>query len=274
MATIRQFARYINIISLNSIPPFSYLVLKNKMSKNPSKGLFKITLTSKAKNLEILMKKEYRDHPETFIEMFIGEPYLKNLPDSIREKNKPIVIDIGAHIGLFSLYAYAELISPHIYAYEPDPGNFRMLKRNIAINNLSDTIKPFNVAVGDNGILRFFSSSISSMSAAREVRNLGMHAGTGKYINVRSISITKILNKFKHIDILKMDCEGSEWKIIEEMSTKRLNISYICMEYHEFSGRKKEYIGRTLAKKGYKIHLRDKDNDKSGGILIAVKKQG
>ncbi len=272
MVTIRQFTRYINIISLNSILPFSYIVLKNKTSKNLPKGLFKIALTRRAKNIKIFMKRENIDHPETFIEMFIGEPYLNNLPSSIRQKSNPVVIDIGAHIGLFSLYAYTELITPHIYAYEPDPNNFKMLKKNIAVNNLSNAIKPFNVAVGNDGTARFFSSDISSMSATQEVRNLGMHDGTGKFIDIRSISITKILNKFKHIDILKMDCEGSEWKIIKDMSTKRLNISYICMEYHEFAGKKRKHIEEILAKKGYKIHTRDKDTGKGGGILIAIKK--
>lgn len=272
MATIRQGVRYTSIISLKSILPFSYLVVKNKMSKDPSKGLIEIALTSRAKNLKIFMDRGYADHPETFIEMFIGEPYLKRLPDSIRQKRNPVVIDIGAHIGLFALYAYAELISPLVYAYEPDPNNFKMLNKNIAINNLSSTIKPFNVAVGDSGVSKFFSSDIGSMSTTQEVRDLGIDAGTGKYINIRSVSVTEILNKFKHIDIMKMDCEGSEWKIIEKMSTKRLNIGYICMEYHEFAGKKRGYIEKVLAKKGYKVYFRDRDNDKASGILIAIRK--
>ena len=59
-----------------------------------------------------------------------------------------IVIDLGAHIGVFSVYA-ALYGAEKVYAYEPLKENYDLLVKNIAVNNLQDKIIPIQKAVTD-----------------------------------------------------------------------------------------------------------------------------
>ncbi len=61
------------------------------------------------------------------------------------------VVDIGAHIGVFSVEASAS--SDTVICYEPYPRNFELLQKNIAINAL-DNVKALRQAVGDEQALR------------------------------------------------------------------------------------------------------------------------
>jgi len=73
-------------------------------------------------------------------------------------KNYDIVIDIGANVGLFSLYASKKIENKEgvVYAFEPSPEAYRRLLNNRHLNN-AHNLKPFNLAIGDNsGFLDFF----------------------------------------------------------------------------------------------------------------------
>jgi len=56
------------------------------------------------------------------------------------------IIDIGAHVGLYSILAAME-VGNIIYAFEPMPDNFKLLSENIKKNKLETKIIPFNVAI-------------------------------------------------------------------------------------------------------------------------------
>lgn len=58
-----------------------------------------------------------------------------------------IIIDIGANIGVYSLFA-SQSKNTTIYAYEPMPENYNLLKENISLNKLKKNIFPFNLAIG------------------------------------------------------------------------------------------------------------------------------
>ncbi|MEO7768245.1 MAG: FkbM family methyltransferase, partial [Ferruginibacter sp.] len=60
-----------------------------------------------------------------------------------------IVIDIGANIGVFSLYA-ARCGAKKVYAFEPNKKSYEILLNNIKVNNLEKIIIPFNLAVGSS----------------------------------------------------------------------------------------------------------------------------
>jgi FkbM family methyltransferase len=57
-----------------------------------------------------------------------------------------VVIDVGAHMGAFTLYAALEGAS-RVYSYEPDPKLFSVLQRNIAANRLEQRVKAWQAAV-------------------------------------------------------------------------------------------------------------------------------
>ena len=72
---------------------------------------------------------------------FIKEPETLEWIDSFQEKENLIFWDIGANIGLYSIYNSLKYPKSTTIAFEPSSSNLRVLTRNISINNLEKNIK-------------------------------------------------------------------------------------------------------------------------------------
>ncbi len=267
LAQMETLSTYFNSLSAASWPNFMYFYLANKAGLSLPDETFVVETND---GLKIEMRENKLGDIETFLELFLGQPYFTRLPKSTKNKARPTVLDIGAHISLFSLYACKTLKMPVVYAYEPDKSNFNLMKRNIKANNLIGRVKPFNLAVsGTEGEVKLWNSNnpvlFSTLKSAA-----GGHK-KDEYTLVASTKLSRILKKLGHVDIMKMDCEGSEWEIIRDMRDLEFDIDYICMEYHEINGRKRGEMVNYLVKKGFEVTLRDKDKNRGTGILFATR---
>jgi FkbM family methyltransferase len=74
--------------------------------------------------------------------------------------------DVGANIGLYSLYAATIQPKATVYAFEAEAMNFSRLMKNTAINNLARRLTPFNLAVADETRLGYLNLSQLSVGAA------------------------------------------------------------------------------------------------------------
>ena len=123
-----------------------------------------------------------------------------------------IVVDIGANIGVFTLFAASRTKHP-VYAFEPFPGSFEFLNRNIHTNGL-DNVITHNVAVSDKiGRVKCF---LSEISGGHLLFDHNIKGRLDKYIEVAAITLRRIMddNNLERIDFLKLDCEGSEGSIL------------------------------------------------------------
>lgn len=164
--------------------------------------------------------------------------WLKNYTRHLRNvPNDAIVIDIGAHIGAFSILAATKYKLSHIFSFEPSTENFTLLNKNIQANNLTKRISTFNKAV-TGGEKKFVTLNVHPS-------NLGMHSvvfdyGLGKKgqrHEVPATSLDRIFseNKIKTCDVLKLDCEGAEYNILFAVSKNTLEkINNIVMEYDDY----------------------------------------
>ena len=71
--------------------------------------------------------------------------YIRN--DYGKAPNDSIVVDIGANIGVYSVYSSRQGKNNIVYAYEPIPETFGHLTENIKINDCQDKVIPFNYAI-------------------------------------------------------------------------------------------------------------------------------
>ncbi len=145
------------------------------------------------------------------------------------ENNHNIVIDIGANIGIFSLYA-AQNGAKKIYAYEPNRSAYDVLRRNIATNKLGDVIVPHRFAVSDfdDRTVKFELCSSPYNQILRENTNEGFE-------EVSTVTLETILdqNRIDSVDLLKIDYEGAEYKIVFGLKESIfLRLRDIRMEYH------------------------------------------
>ena len=65
------------------------------------------------------------------------------------------VVDIGAHIWIFTIYAAKKAVNGIVLAYEPIPENFKRLKINVTLNDLRNVL-PFNMGVASKEGKRIF----------------------------------------------------------------------------------------------------------------------
>ncbi|MCB9362872.1 FkbM family methyltransferase [Candidatus Woesearchaeota archaeon] len=163
------------------------------------------------------------------------------------------VIDIGGQIGIFSTFVARK--AAKVYTFEPTPENFEMIKKNIKLNKLENTILPFNLAVGDKvGTLKIYLSQ----------NNTGGHSiyGDGDYVEVKTIPLKDVFeqNNIKTCDLLKMDIEGAEYMVLYNLPDKYYKrIKRIRMEVHNMDDKKNndKSLIEFLKKKGYNVFYQD-----------------
>lgn len=126
-----------------------------------------------------------------------------------------IFVDLGANIGISSRYA-EQCIASEIYAFEPDPVIGEIYKKNCP------TAKLYQNAISNkNGIIELYNWPYNE----RDV---------GPKYKVETITIKDVLNIVgKPIDYLKMDIEGFEENVFDEISYEDCSkIKKMFIEYH------------------------------------------
>ena len=147
------------------------------------------------------------------------------------------VLDIGANIGCFSLYA-ARAGARRIVAVEPSAEAYSTLVENIRQNALARLVQPVQMAVtGDAGAVVPFPTRSSPES------RIGVADATHEVSYVRTTTIEELLTTFavEEVDLLKLDCEGAEYDIIFKTPGYLWSVvKRIRLEYH--AGRSLELI--------------------------------
>jgi len=122
-------------------------------------------------------------------------------PEKIKDK---IVIDAGSNIGEFAIYC-AKLGAKKVYAFEPVTETFKLLKKQIEINNLKGKVIPINMALGDkNEIVRIVFGGAWDTSAKI---NADLKDRDSEQVEV--VKLDNFIKKEK-IGFIKMDVEGYE----------------------------------------------------------------
>lgn len=164
------------------------------------------------------------------------------------DNSSPLIIDIGAHIGLSVLYFKSIYPNSKILAFEPNPNTFDILKENIYINNL-ENIEIHNIAIWkDCGTKDFY---IDSNDTGWDSNASLIKGGwTGKEDTKRITIKTEMLSKFisRKVDLLKIDAEGSEIPILKSNKGLLKDIENIVIEYHPIKGYKVQDLLQLLSK--------------------------
>ena len=169
--------------------------------------------------------------------------------------SNPIVVDIGGFIGDFALYAVKRLNARRVIVCEPSPRNWNLLLRNIANNGYADRILPINMAVTDGTDAMMNIDTPDEYQCTVSAYNSGSQALS----LVPGISLSKLLHdqSIESVDLLKIDCEGGEYAILDSASSDVLHrIRNIVFEYHDVDGgwSKLDTARQHLRREGYAVH--------------------
>lgn len=141
--------------------------------------------------------------------------------DGLNLKPGDVVLDIGAHKGIVSCYLAKRYPGINVYSFEPDNANFDALTENIK-RNAVENYNLFNVAVTKDG------RNVSVIHADGNSGGGSISDGDGE-----SMTLQSIMNLCGgRVALLKIDCEGSEYEILEDAGELLKRVDHIRGEFH------------------------------------------
>ena len=193
-------------------------------------------------------------------------------------KQGDIVVDIGAHIGLYTIISSKRVgTNGKVVAIEADPGNFEMLNRNIKLNQLTNVI-PLNYAVysketkiklylpsGESGFTKY--NTIVSDWANNEDKFVEVNANTLDYL----LQLNQI--REEEVNWIKIDVEGAEFEVLKgatNVLSKSKDIA-LLMELHGPPNVYRPKVQEFLNLYNFKIEL-EKSYEENGSMHIIIQK--
>ena len=152
-------------------------------------------------------------------------------------KKDPIIIDCGANVGASVLFFLKHHPGAHITCFEADPQIFNEklipdLKEKIPSTAKVDFHNEA-VWINDEGLIFHQEGELSGSSVAKP-------KNSNNSIKVPSIRLRDTLESHQLIDLLKIDIEGAEVKVIEDCAEALARVDHLFVEYHSFVGQKQE----------------------------------
>lgn len=169
-------------------------------------------------------------------EVVIGDCYRLN---AIHLREHPNIVDVGAHIGAFTKLCAWKWPRARMYSYEANPKNWSLLESNL--HEIRHKVTLYKGAlVGQEPVNKRL--VINAMEADRITGGWGIIYADKAYEPGQG-EATISIDHFYHVkdlwpaldkvDILKLDCEGSEFSILKHMTQEQLHkVDYLLCEVH------------------------------------------
>jgi len=179
------------------------------------------------------------------IDYLFEEIFLNNEYNFKAHTQTPLIIDCGSNIGMSILYFKYIYPNSRIIAFEPNPNSFKLLKKNVANNNLKNVeINNLGLYDEETEISFYIDNNLSSL-----VGSINKKRGGTNELKVSAKKLSSYLKDVEEVDLIKIDVEGAEINIIKELlETKTLNkVKEYIIEYHHNMGEDKSNLSSFLA---------------------------
>lgn len=195
---------------------------------------------------------------QVFKEIFMADVY--NIGELVRVlPDNPVVIDIGANAGFFDILLLSKIKNAQIYAYEPLSSNIERMRAVASSNRTFDncvTINSFAVTGTSSGRLRIYAQDTGDNQVVASSLQ-SFNSDNTKAFWVPAISLSAILTGITetNVDLLKMDCEGSEYDIVSNTPPDLLRrIERMLIEVHDIDNRHSiQQFSQYLRQLGYNV---------------------
>ena len=214
-------------------------------------------------------------------EIFVEQSYLKH---GITLTDGDCVFDVGANIGLFTLFVQQRCPHAQVYAFEPIPPIFEALHRNVTLYGLNTYLFQCGLSNETKEAKFTFHPHFSAMSSAyadekededaskvtlyNQDEALAQHANEllhNRFIpkiftcQLRTLSDIMYENAIEHIDLLKVDVEKSELDVLKGIQEEDwAKIKQIVVEVYDRDGRLDQIV-ELLKRHGYQFVIEQAD---------------
>lgn len=188
-----------------------------------------------------------------FDEVFLREVYGESINNSTPT---PTVLDIGANVGYFSLLVFLRYPQAKVFAFEPLPGNYKLLEKHQQTNSLSNLVVDRRAVYGTQKSVQLNYREEVAYSVGASVVD---RASADTMIEVEAASIPDIFTDYSlpDCDLLKVDCEGAEYNILFNCPPEYYQkIKNIAIEVHEWVPKSEGTVATLVAflqKRGYAV---------------------
>lgn len=171
----------------------------------------------------------------------------------------PRALDLGANIGVWSLWWLGRFPGASVLALEPDPENAAKQRRTIELQGASGrwTLLEAAATVRD-GEVHF------TTGAATTGHMLGEGAAAGHLVPARDV-----FGLLDGVDLLKVDIEGAEWALLADARFARLPVPVVMLEHHPRSappGSPRDRAAAALQAGGYSTRAVQQEPDGTGVV--------
>jgi FkbM family methyltransferase len=176
----------------------------------------------------------FRDFPNSYIPDILEEVYIKKVyAPFVTGKKDLIIADVGGNIGLTTYYFkdYAK----RVYIVEPAKLHQKTIETMLDYNKITNvTLCPYAIT-NKNGTTKFYHNENSTMYSLSDAVN----EKKDDYEEVEIVTFDEFMkrNKLDHLDILKLDVEGSECEVVASEGFKKYapNIKVVLGEWHSWA---------------------------------------
>jgi FkbM family methyltransferase len=209
--------------------------------------------------------------------VLLGEPYdLKTFWQVFLHRCYPVhstdlnIIDAGANIGLFSLYAARQAPNAKILAIEPFPATFERLSQAVREHGLSDRVECLNCALCGSEEPRMMKPT-HQPSQMQRVATGNVQDG----VPVSAQTLSRIVDRAGgEVDLLKVDIEGSEYEVLLNTTSSDLRrVRRMVLEYHgDVEPYTRGQLFSYLASAGFDVRS-DRHDKLNYGIVEMVRRR-
>jgi FkbM family methyltransferase len=185
--------------------------------------------------------------------------------DGIRERNSTkimmdfiepddVVLELGANRGYYVLIESDKLSDKgYIYAVEPGPNNFEILKRNITLNNIKN-VEVSNLAISDKkGTAKLYFGQACNLHSLIKSK----HDSEDDFVEVQTDTVDNFLKGKKPVTFLRMDIEGFETELVsgmrETLKSKHFTKMFVEIHPHRVTEDKMRNFLQALQDNGFEL---------------------
>ena len=261
------FGRYTNLIRFISNWQAHFKQKRNKQYES-------MDITTRGNNITFSVPT--RSLYMVFKEIFMSDFYrirqlVKILPEN------PVIVDIGGNAGYFNMMLFSQIDSAKVIAYEPIYENYKLFQENVRRNSImTNKVSVFNMAVTGTRIdeVTIYKEVENNNSVTASVYN-DFSKDNFNVIKVKAITLEEILtsNNLDRVDVLKLDCEGSEYPIIYETPKQVWDkVKVVYMEDHPLDKDKRNHDSAVSYLQSLGFHCDSKLADNDCYAVLATRK--